>query len=383
VQKKEAAATRGKRASSPGEAVQLGEGIVDVFCGIGGLSLGFKKVGFKITAGIDIDDNARYAYERYTGGRFIKADVAKLESGLVKTLLGTVGPRILIGCAPCQSFSEYNKKGRGSAWNLLPAFARLVEDADPDIVSMENVARLADHNDGRTLRTFVDRLSRAGYNVSWYIVSSADYGISQRRKRLILFGSKYGFVDLIEATHNKEVTLRQAIGDLPVLRAGGANKKDRYHRAQGLSDVNAQRMKHTTPGGSWRQWPKRLRVACHKTAAGAEFGSVYGRLSWKAIGPTITTQFFKIGTGRFGHPSQLRGLSLREGAILQTFPRNFQFAPPNEEIAFDVIGRLIGNAVPVRLGEIVARSIKRHIEDHYGHARLRTEASGVGIHPKP
>ena len=292
----------------------------------------------------------------------------RLDPKIVKALLGTVRPRILVGCAPCQSFSEYNKKGRGSAWNLLPAFARLVEDADPDIVSMENVARLADHHDGRTLRLFVNRLSRAGYNVSWNIVSSADYGISQRRNRLILFGSKRGFVDLIDPTHDQVVTLRQAIGDLPTLRAGQANKKDRYHRAQRLSDVNAERMRYTVPGGSWRQWPKRLRVACHQTAAGAEFGSVYGRLSWTAIGPTVTTQFFKIDTGRFGHPSQLRGLSLREGALLQTFPRRFQFAPPNEEIAFDVIGRLIGNAVPVRLGEIVARSIKEHISKHYTRA---------------
>jgi DNA (cytosine-5)-methyltransferase 1 len=340
-------------------------GVVDVFCGVGGLSLGFKRAGFRIAAGIDLDEAGRYAFERYTGGSFIKADVAKLDAALVKRWLGKGRPRILIGCAPCQSFSEYNKKSRGAAWNLLPAFARLIEGAQPDIVSMENVARLVDYRGGRTFKTFVNRLSRAGYNVSWFIVSGADYGISQRRKRLILFASKRDFIDLVPPTHRRPVTLRKVIGGLPRLSRGTSDPKDRFHRAQQLSDKNVERLKLTAPGGTWRDWPTKLRVPCHTTDRGKEFGSVYGRLTWDEIGPTITTQFFKLGAGRFGHPGQRRALSLREGGMIQTFPRRFQFVAPSEEIFFHSVGRLIGNAVPVRLGEIIAKSIRLHVDVHF------------------
>jgi len=343
-------------------------GVVDVFCGVGGLSLGFKRAGFRIAAGIDLDEAGRYAFERYTGGLFINADVATLDAAVVNRLLGRGQPRVLIGCAPCQSFSEYNKKSRGSAWNLLPAFARIIEGAKPDIVSMENVARLVEHQGGRAFKAFVNRLSRVGYNVSWFVVSSADYGISQRRKRLILFASKRGYIDLVPPTHRRPVTLRKAIGKLPRLSRGNFNSSDRFHRAQQLSDKNVKRLKITAPGGTWRDWPKRLRVPCHNTKSGEEFGSVYGRLTWDEIGPTITTQFFKLGTGRFGHPGQQRALSLREGGMIQTFPRRFQFVAPSEEIAFDRVGRLIGNAVPVRLGEIIAKSIRLHIDEHFSSA---------------
>jgi len=355
-----------RRKAGSSVSARSGGGVVDLFCGVGGLSLGFKRVGFKIAAGVDLDDAGAYAFERYTGGKFIKADVAALDAATVKQLLGDTGPKILIGCAPCQSFSEYNKKSRGSSWNLLPAFCRVIEGAEPDIVSMENVARLVDYKGGRIFNTFVNRLSRAGYNVSWYLVSSADYGISQRRRRLILFASKRGFVELIPPSHDGPITLRRVIGAMPRLSAGGENANDRYHRAQRLSERNLRRINNTAQGGGWRDWPQRLRVPCHNTERGGEFGSVYGRLSWDEVGPTITTQFFKLGTGRFGHPSQHRALSLREGAVIQTFPKRFHFVSPTDKLAFDRIGRLIGNAVPVRLGEVVARSIRNHIDSKFG-----------------
>lgn len=355
---------RGKR-----NAKRRPGGVVDVFCGVGGLSLGFRRAGFKIAGGIDLDEAGRYAFERYTGGRFVKADVGNLDSSLVTKLLGSSRPRILIGCAPCRSFSEYNKKGRGRTWNLLPAFARLIEECDPDIVSMENVWRLLEYRGGRVFGTFVNRLSAAGYDVTWYVVSCASYGISQRRKRLVLFASKRGFVDLLPASHEEATTLRSVIGGMRRLAAGAVDAHDRFHRTQGLSDLNLRRLKKNRPGGTWRDWPSQLRVACHETKRGKEFASVYGRLRWDEVGPTITTQFFKVGCGRFGHPTQHRALSLREGAMLQTFPTRFQFAPPGEKIALDRIGRLIGNAVPVRLGEVIALSIKRHVEQHYRRSR--------------
>lgn len=353
----------------------IGEGgVVDLFCGVGGLSLGFKKAGFRISAGIDLDAAGRYAFERYTGGRFLNADVAEISGAQIKKLLGQGRPRILIGCAPCQSFSEYNKKGKGKSWNLLPEFARLIEEAKPDIVSMENVARLEEFDGGRVFNEFVSRLTRSGYNVSWNVVSSAEYGISQRRKRLILFASMRGFVELMAPTHRNPVTLDRVLANLPPLKAGDADPGDRYHCAQNLSEANLQRIALSVQGGTWRDWPVALRVPCHNTERGGEFASVYGRLVPDAIGPTITTQFFKLGTGRFGHPTQDRALSLREGGLIQTFPRRFQFINPKEPVAFDRVGRLIGNAVPVRLGQVIAKSIRQHIVHYFpdsAHARAK------------
>ena len=340
-------------------------GVVDLFCGVGGLSIGFRRVGFRIAAGIDVDDAGRYAFERYTGGRFVHENVADVSIEAVKNLLGKDQPSILIGCAPCQGFSEYNKKGRGTSWNMLPQFARIIEGASPDIVSMENVARLATYRQGRTLNAFISRLVRAGYDVSWYIVNCSDYGISQRRKRLVLFGSRRGFVNLVPPTHRSVRNLREVIGKLPRLAAGSANADDPYHRAQWLSEINLRRLRATRPGGTWEDWPTALRARCHTTRKGQEFASVYGRLTYDDVGPTVTTQFFKVGSGRFGHPTQQRALSLREGALLQTFPPKFRFVKDGDDITFHKVGRLIGNAVPVRLGEIIARSIRRHIQEVY------------------
>jgi DNA (cytosine-5)-methyltransferase 1 len=347
------------------DPTKLSTGVVDLFCGVGGLSVGFRREGFRIAAGIDVADAGRYAFERYTGGRFIHEDVANVSVATVKKLLGKARPSILIGCAPCQSFSEYNKKGRGTSWNMLPQFARIIEGAQPDIVSMENVARLATYRRGRTLNTFVARLARAGYDVSWYIVDCTDYGISQRRKRLVLFASRRGFVELVPATHRVARSLRKVIGSLPRLAAGSVDADDPYHRAQRLSGINSRRLRATRPGGSWEDWPAGLRARCHTTRCGQEFASVYGRLTYDDIGPTVTTQFFKVGSGRFGHPTQQRALSLREGALLQTFPAKFRFVRDHDAITFHEVGRLIGNAVPVRLGQIIARSIRRHIEQDY------------------
>ena len=111
------------------------------------------------------------------------------------------------------------------------------------------------------------------------------------------------------------------------------------------------------PGGTWRDWPENLKLECHKKAKGESYSSVYGRMKWDDLSPTITTQFIGYGTGRFGHPVQDRALTLREGAILQSFPRNYQFVPNNDNIPIQKVARHIGNAVPPRLGEIIGLSI--------------------------
>ena len=122
-----------------------------------------------------------------------------------------------------------------------------------------------------------------------------------------------------------------------------------------------QRIKASRPGGSWRDWDEDLVADCHKKGSGKTYPSVYGRMSWDELAPTMTTQFYGFGNGRFGHPEQNRALSLREGAILQSFPRSYKFARKGEQIFRKTVGRLIGNAVPVKLGEAIGKSILRHI----------------------
>jgi DNA (cytosine-5)-methyltransferase 1 len=156
------------------------------------------------------------------------------------------------------------------------------------------------------------------------------------------------------------------VGHLPALAAGKVDPDDRHHVAASLSDTNLKRIRISKPGGTWRDWDDDLVAECHRAASGKTYPSVYGRMVWDSEGPTITTEFYGFGNGRFGHPEQDRALSLREGALLQTFPPTYEFVAPDKPVQFNPIGRLIGNAVPVRLGRAVARSLKEHVEQHRG-----------------
>lgn len=136
---------------------------------------------------------------------------------------------------------------------------------------------------------------------------------------------------------------------------------DSLHRCPKLSKINLERIRQSRPGGTWHDWDKKLLPNCYKKASGKTYSSVYGRMRWDMPSPTITTQFYAYGTGRYGHPEQNRAISLREGAILQTFPKNYKFVKHKETITYKILGRHIGNAVPPKLGEIIGKSIKKHL----------------------
>ena len=169
-------------------------------------------------------------------------------------------------------------------------------------------------------------------------------------------------INMISPTRRKHKTVKQAIGKMDPLDAGGSCPKDRLHTASNLSPKNMQRIKASKPGGTWRDWPKSLVADCHRSATGKTYPAVYGRMEWDKPAPTMTTQCFGFGNGRFGHPEQDRAISLREAAILQGFPRSYKFVDPDKDLEFVNIGRLIGNAVPVQLGHAVAKSIRQHLD---------------------
>ena len=180
----------------------------------------------------------------------------------------------------------------------------------------------------------------------------------------MLLASRLGPIDLVPATHSKSqyVTVGKVIQNLEAISAGDVSSSDPLHKASRLSDRNLKR-RHSKPGGTWRDWDEDLRADCHTRASGQTFPGVYGRMRWDKPAPTITTQFNGYGNGRFGHPEQDRALSLREGALLQTFPEDYSFVPEGSDVMIAQVARLIGNAVPVRLGEAIGRSIVAHLEE--------------------
>ncbi len=334
---------------------------IDLFCGVGGLTHGLAQAGIDVVAGIDIDPACKYPYEANNQAKFIEGDVNDLAGSDVARMIGSADVSLIAGCAPCQPFSTYSRSGRskkrGNDWQLVEAFGKLVGEVQPDLVTMENVPQLLDHP---VFEQFVEYLE--GYSMEWSVVQAVRIGIPQTRKRLVLIASKLGADGLaLPQDSRKTRTVRQAIGRLRPIKAGESDPEDRLHVASRLSAINLERIQHSKPGGTWRDWPDGLQAACHQKRSGATYSSVYGRMSWDEASPTITTQCFGYGNGRFGHPEQDRAISLREAAILQTFPPKYKFVRPGEPVRFSVLGRLIGNAVPVRLGEVVGQTAVAHV----------------------
>lgn len=333
---------------------------VDIFCGAGGLSYGMKQSGVEICAGIDIDPTCRHPFESNVGAEFYEQDIADLSPRLVESLFGEASVKVLAGCAPCQPFSSYTNGGRVQGDELLAKFGEMVTELQPEVVTMENVSQIARYS---IFREFQGALDAAGYIHDYHIVLCAEYGVPQMRRRLVLLASKLGKIELAPPTHapSEFHTVGDTIRHLDPIEAGGASKADPIHRSRGLSKLNLERIRSSKPGGTWRDWDEGLRAACHVRETGKTYSSVYGRMRWDKPAPTITTQFPGFGNGRFGHPAQDRGLSLREGALLQTFPEDYSFVPEGDEVRIGSVARLIGNAVPVKIGEVIGKSIIKHL----------------------
>ncbi len=341
--------------------------IVDLFCGIGGLTRGLINSGLNVIAGYDIDPTCQYTYEHNNHINYNIQNVRELTGDDINALYDDDAVKILVGCAPCQPFSQMRfKLGKSNTqdekYNLLLEYGRLIQEVHPTIVSMENVPQIEDTN---IFAEFLNILHTNGYETDYRVIYCPDYGIPQTRRRFVLVGSNLGPINIIAPTHNRnEIHVRDFIHDLPPIEAGGVDPNDALHRSAALSERNLERIRHSIPGGTWKDWPEELRCECHKKPTGQTYSSVYGRMTWDQIGPTITTQFYNYGTGRYGHPDQDRALSLREGAMLQTFPDWYDFIDPERNFVFSDIARHIGNAVPVRLGEVIGETILTHLEEH-------------------
>lgn len=332
---------------------------IDLFCGVGGLSCGLASQGVRVVAGIDIDPACQYPFTaNHREARFMLSDIKKVRSADLVAFWSRGAIRLLAGCAPCQPFSSYANTAQvdKKKWRLLDEFKRLIQECSPELVTMENVPRL---QGAAPFKAFLRELRKGNYHVAFGVVNAADYGAPQSRKRLVLVASRIGPVKMPVPTHGSPsqwITVRQAIGRLPTLGDGQQSATDSMHLAANLSPLNQSRIRASKPGGTWHDWPSELLAECHRRESGKHSTGVYGRMLWDKPAPTMTTLCNGYGNGRFGHPEQHRGISLREAAIFQSFPKNYRFVEPGRPVVSKTLARLIGNAVPPKLGEAVAKS---------------------------
>ena len=342
--------------------------VVDLFCGIGGLTHGLRQAGFDVVAGVDADETCEYAFETNNDAKFVGDPLEDVTADDIRELFPKDSKRILVGCAPCTPFSAYasGSKTRSDKWSLVDLFLERILEVEPEIVSMENVTRLKSLDDGRVFRGFVAGLEGSGYQVTARTVDAADYGVPQHRRRLVVLASRMGRLCLPNAHPSRLRTVRDAIGHLTPLKAGATDPIDRVHRSSNLSPVNLRRICIAKPGRPWTEWEDpELVVDCHRRESGASYTNVYGRMEWDRPSPTLTTGCFSFGRGRFGHPEQDRAISLREAALLQSFPPGYEFAAQGAKVSFCRLGRHIGNAVPVVLAAAIGRAIRSHVKEHH------------------
>lgn len=340
---------------------------IDLFCGAGGLTRGLIDAGIKVVAGFDTAAHCKYAYEENNkGAQFFCRDVATVTGPQLAALWSEGAVRLLAGCAPCQPFSaaahsRLEERDQDPRYPLLQHFSRLVRSCRPELVTMENVPAVRSH---APFVQFVDSLKKLNYSVSFQSVACERFGVPQRRRRLVLLASRLGPVPKLSPLPLSEVpTVDKVLSGLRPLQAGEVDGSDPIHMARSLSPLNLQRIKHSKPGGTWSDWPEDLLSDCHTKATGSTYRSVYARMASDKPAPTMTTQFFNFGTGRFGHPTQDRAITPREAAIIQSFPADYRFVPPDTVPTFVGLGRMIGNAVPPKLGEAIGTAFARHLEE--------------------
>ncbi|HDF2327477.1 TPA: DNA cytosine methyltransferase [Morganella morganii] len=336
--------------------------VFDFFSGCGGTSQGFLQAGMDIVFGLDVDELAGKTFKlNFPEAEFYNADITKLDVSCIKNIYQKVvsGNNLTLfsGCAPCQPFSTQNRSKHDSdpRINLLNEFGRFVMEYQPDFIFIENVPGMQKLKDYATpFSDFLNNLSYLGYYYSFDVVSALWYGVPQDRKRLIMIGSKNKNISLPKITHDgNEIpfsTVRDWIYYLPKIKDGESDSSIPDHQSASLNELNKLRIKCTPEGKGRESWPDELKLKCHSQHSGHK--DVYGRLAWNKPSSVLTTRCTSYSNGRFGHPEQNRALSLREAALLQTFPMSYKFFGN-----FNAKAKQIGNAVPPLMSEVVGRHL--------------------------
>lgn len=335
---------------------------IDSFCGAGGLGLGLARAGFDILLSFDIDKlciETIKKNKKYFNHPSEAADIADMLNGklLQRCNLNRGELFLLAGGPPCQGFSIQRRGSDIDSRNdLVLKYGQLIDELYPCFFVMENVSGIAGKRGKTILQQLIERTETIGYKVSIQLLDAQDYGVPQRRKRYIIVGVRN---DLgVEYEYPQPIglhrTVRDAIGDLPAPPEDGSDHPTiSLHRRDKLSDLNLRRIRAIKEGQGRDSLPNDLLADCHKVDSSIiGYRNVYGRMAWDDVAPTITARFDSFTRGKFGHPVQDRSISLREGALLQTFPEDFEFVGNKIDIA-----RQIGNAVPVLMAEQIGNSI--------------------------
>jgi DNA (cytosine-5)-methyltransferase 1 len=356
--------------------------VVDLFSGCGGMSAGFiwakpRHAKYKVLGGLDIDRHANATYRLMIRRPALDRDVRNLlQPRLLQSALDAWGyqsdkPLILIGCAPCQGFSSHRKKDKrkDERNELLAAFAEIVALLKPQLVVMENVPEMLCQDHWQHYDGFRRRIGLVGYETRARIYNLATFGVPQERYRAVVLASRDPNkieMPLPLRRSSEFITVRDAIEHLPALRAGEASSKDPMH-VTSRHRPETVRLLSLIPhdGGSRRSLPPGIGPECHSNVDG--FRDVYGRLWWDRPSVAITARCRTPSCGRYTHPTQNRGLSVREAALLQGFPPDYQFEGP-----FDDKFKQIGNAV----SPIFARALAEHIDRAWAGLAMKTVADG-------
>lgn len=338
---------------------------IDFFCGGGGMTCGLRQAGIDVIAGVDFDGNAKETYEfNNPGSAFIYKDIKNLWSNYFERNFDVKkndDRLIMVGCSPCQYYSIINTDHSKAEMSrgLLINFSRFIEYYRPGFVLVENVPGIVTNKE-TVLYRFLDKLNLLGYkNMVTEIVDMSQYGVPQSRRRFSLIATRLDGVKVsLPQKSEKVLTVADVLGKqngFTPIEAGHRDTTDFQHTTAGLSPKSLQRMALTPHnGGNRLSWAdqKELQLACY-VGKDDIFKDNYGRMWWDRPSPTITTKFFSISNGRFAHPDEDRALSIREGATLQSFPKDYVFKTTSIAGA----ARIIGNAVPCeyarRLGETV------------------------------
>jgi DNA (cytosine-5)-methyltransferase 1 len=334
---------------------------IDIFSGCGGLTQGLLDAGIAVCVAVEIDCLASETYSaNHPSVHLITADIRSTPSNDLLAAAGTKRGELdlLAGCPPCQGFSRLRNKNRRSRIYdpknvLIDEMGRLIEEIYPKVVLLENVPALRQYT---RFTHFRRRLKTLGYYISEEIIDIAEFGLPQRRKRLVLLSSRLG--PIIPAVPNhRRATVRDAIGHLPVELAG----IDPAHCVTEKRTERIRQLIRSVPkdGGSRADLPVELQLRCHAREPG--FFDVYGRMRWDDVSPTITSGCVNPSRGRFLHPAEDRAITLREAALLQGFPKDYFFSLRKGKYA---AAEMIGNALPPLFSAIQAAAIASHIRSY-------------------
>jgi len=339
---------------------------IDLFAGGGGLTVGLKGAGFQVVGAVEIESHAFSTYKvNHPEVCAFKQDIRTIRGEYLRMLSPDGQIDLLAGCPPCQGFTSLTSKYKrpDSRNELIREMGRLIEEIQPRAVMMENVPGLTQK--GKPLfDEFLRLLSSLGYIYDFKVLQVADYGVPQSRRRLVLLAGKGFPINMPAPTHAQIPpdglkpwrTIRCVIRNMPKpitleeSHKHGGPQAFNWHVIRTLAPQNKRRLCQAKPGKSWVTIPKRLRPACHQDR-NTGFSNVYGRMSWDQTSPTITGGCTTLSKGRFGHPEEDRTISVREAALLQTFPPDYVIDTPFMEYACNIIG----NALPCDFAEILAR----------------------------